>query len=64
MKNAKEGEPMQHQYDFDIPIDRRNTNSFKWDIPERHMGTEDVLGMWTADMDFQSPAPALRCRKR
>ena len=37
MKNAKEGEPMQHQYDFDRPIDRRNTNSFKWDIPERHM---------------------------
>ena len=51
---------MQHQYDFDRPIDRRNTNSFKWDIPERHMGTEDVLGMWTADMDFQSPAPMLQ----
>ena len=55
---------MQHQYDFDRPIDRRNTNSFKWDIPERHMGTEDVLGMWTADMDFQSPVPARRCRRR
>jgi len=55
---------MQHQYDFDRPIDRRNTNSFKWDIPERHMGTEDVLGMWTADMGFQSPAPALRCGRR
>ncbi len=51
---------MQHQYDFDRPIDRWNTNSFKWDIPERHMGTDDVLGMWTADMDFQSPAPMLQ----
>jgi len=48
------------RYDFDKPIDRRNTNSFKWDIPERHMGTEGVLGMWTADMDFQSPAPMLQ----
>ena len=47
------------RYDFDKPVDRRNTNSFKWDIPERHMGCGDVLGMWTADMDFQSPAPML-----
>lgn len=46
-------------FDFDKPIDRRNTNSYKWDIPERHMGCSDVLGMWTADMDFQSPAPML-----
>lgn len=53
------------RYDFDKPIDRRNTNSYKWDIPERHMNTLDVLGMWTADMDFQSPAPMLETlRKR
>ena len=53
------------RYDFDRQIDRRNTNSYKWDIPERHMGCGDVLGMWTADMDFQSPAPMLDAlRKR
>ncbi len=53
------------KYDFDKSIDRRNTNSFKWDIPGRHMGCEDVLGMWTADMDFQSPPPLLEVlRKR
>ncbi|MBP5750049.1 MAG: pyridoxal phosphate-dependent aminotransferase [Firmicutes bacterium] len=53
------------RYDFDKPIDRRNTNSYKWDIAERHMGCEDVLGMWTADMDFQSPPPMLdTLRKR
>lgn len=46
------------KYDFDEVIDRRGTQSYKWDIAERHMGAEDVLGMWTADMDFRCP-PAM-----
>ena len=48
-----------YTFDFDEPVARRHTNSFKWDIPERHMGCGDVLGMWTADMDFRSPQPML-----
>lgn len=34
-------------YDFDRPIDRRNTGSSKWS-----KYPEDVLPMWVADMDF------------
>lgn len=41
------------KYDFDIPINRRNTNSLKWDI------SENELPMWVADMDFQT-APEIR----
>ena len=41
------------KYDFDKVIDRRNTASNKWDIPE------GCLGMVTADMDFQAPQPVL-----
>ena len=48
-----------YTFDFDEPVARRHTNSYKWDIPERHMCSEDVLGMWTADMDFRSPQPML-----
>lgn len=33
-------------YDFDTIIDRRNTDSIKWDIKENE------LPMWVADMDF------------
>jgi len=33
-------------YDFDKIIDRRGTDSFKWDI------AENELPMWVADMDF------------
>lgn len=40
-------------YDFDKIINRRGTNSIKWDVPE----TE--LPMWVADMDFET-APEIR----
>lgn len=36
------------KYDFDKHIDRRGTNSYKWDIKEGE------LPMWVADMDFQT----------
>lgn len=35
-------------YDFDRIIDRRPTNSMKWNVPEGE------LPMWVADMDFQT----------
>jgi cystathionine beta-lyase len=37
-------------FDFDAPIERRGTASFKWDL---YGG--DVLPLWVADMDFASP---------
>ncbi len=36
--------------DFDTPVARRGTGSFKWDL----YGA-DVLPLWVADMDFASP---------
>ena len=42
------------KYDFDTPILRRGTDSYKWDSAER----EDILPMWVADMDFRT-APAI-----
>lgn len=41
------------KYDFDKTIDRRATNSYKWDS-----APEGVLPMWVADMDFRM-APAI-----
>ena len=40
-------------YDFDKEINRRNTGSLKWDVPEGE------LPMWVADMDFET-APAVK----
>lgn len=42
------------QFDFDTPIDRRNTASIKWD---KYKGRA-VIPMWVADMDFAC-APAV-----
>ncbi len=41
-------------YNFDQIIDRRSSNSLKWNSYD-----EDVLPMWVADMDFVSPKPVL-----
>ena len=43
------------QYNFDEIIDRRNTNSVKFDLLNFYFGTEDVLPMFVADMDFRTP---------
>ncbi len=39
-------------FDFDTVINRRNSNSLKWDVAEHE------LPMWVADMDFKT-APAI-----
>ena len=41
------------KYDFDQVVDRRNTNSYKWNVKENE------LPMWVADMDFPA-APEIR----
>jgi cystathionine beta-lyase len=38
-------------YDFDTPIERRGTDSQKW---QKYAG-RDILPLWVADMDFRSP---------
>ena len=36
------------KHDFDTPVNRRNTDSLKWDV------AENELPMWVADMDFKT----------
>ncbi|MCH9022993.1 MAG: putative C-S lyase [Planctomycetes bacterium] len=43
------------QFDFDKVIDRRGTGSEKWE----KYAHRDVIPMWVADMDFQSPPAVL-----
>ena len=52
------------QYDFDTVIDRRNTNSAKWDTAEHAVGEKDVLPLWVADMDFSCPPPVIEAVKK
>ncbi len=44
---------MKEKFDFDKLVDRRGTDSYKWDV------AEGELPMWVADMDFET-APCVR----
>ena len=51
-------------YDFDAVIDRRQTNSLKYDFAEERGYPADVLPLWVADMDFRAPKPVLDALRR
>ena len=40
--------------DFDAIVERRNTNSIKYDFAVQRGKPKDVLPLWVADMDFQT----------
>lgn len=42
-------------YNFDEIIDRKGTNAVKLERCKALFGTEDVLPLWVADMDFRTP---------
>lgn len=44
------------QYNFDEIIDRRNTDSLKYDFAKEREKPEEILPLWVADMDFKTPA--------
>lgn len=46
-------------YNFDKIIDRRGTNSLKYDFAVERGKPADILPLWVADMDFQT-APEIR----
>ncbi|WP_189031062.1 MalY/PatB family protein [Paenibacillus albidus] len=52
------------KYDFDRVIDRRNTRSYKWDQSEKLFGDKDIMPLWVADMDFESPPAVKEALKR
>ena len=52
------------QYDFDTVIDRRNTNSLKYDFAVERGKPADVLPLWVADMDFSAPEAVLQALHR
>ena len=44
---------------FDTVIDRRGTNSIKYDFAREKGKPEGLLPMWVADMDFPAPEPVI-----
>ncbi len=42
-------------YNFDQVVDRTHSSCIKWDTRNSVFGNPNVLPMWVADMDFESP---------
>jgi cystathionine beta-lyase len=52
------------KYDFERVISRKNTSSAKWDAVKMIFGSEDVIPMWVADMDFPTAQPIVDALKK
>ncbi len=48
------------KFDFDKVIQRKGTNSLKYDFAEEYGKPADALPLWVADMDFQTAPPILK----
>lgn len=44
------------KYDFDEIVPRKHTDCLKYDNVKEMFGTDEILPMWIADMDFRTPA--------
>ena len=42
-------------YDFDKIIERRGSGAIKCDALGKFFGKDDLIPMWVADMDFETP---------
>ncbi len=51
-------------YDFDKITDRRETGAVKYDALEELYGRSDLLPLWVADMDFETPPFILDALRR
>ncbi|MEY8307905.1 PatB family C-S lyase [Erysipelotrichaceae bacterium 51-3] len=47
------------KYNFDEVIDRSNNRSSKYDERTKKFGTDDVIPLWVADMDFKTAQPII-----
>ena len=47
------------KYDFDQIIDRSNNHAAKYDERTKKFGTDDVIPLWIADMDFRTCQPVI-----
>jgi cystathionine beta-lyase len=52
------------KYDFDRVCSRYNTNCAKWDAVKAIFGSDDVIPMWVADMDFPAASPIVEAIKK
>ncbi len=51
------------KYDFDAVVDRSHNFSAKYDERKKKFGTDDLIPLWIADMDFRTAQPIIDALK-
>lgn len=51
-------------YDFDKKVNRKNSNSVKWDEIGSKFISDELLPMWVADMDFETAPEILEAMRK
>ena len=44
------------KFDFDKVVDRHGTKCLKYDFAKERGRSDDMLPLWVADMDFETPS--------
>lgn len=44
-------------------VERKGTNSLKWDALDKRFGNPDLISMWVADMEFKTPKEIIEALK-
>lgn len=52
------------RYDFDRIVERRGTDCVKYDALQEPFGRTDVMPLWVADMDFETPPFIIEALRR
>jgi cystathionine beta-lyase len=52
------------RYDFDKIVSRKGTHSVKFDARKHYFGTDDLIPIWVADMDFPVPVEVTKALKQ
>jgi cystathionine beta-lyase len=52
------------KYDFDQICSRQNTDCTKWDAIKTIFGSEEIIPMWVADMDFPTAKPIVEALEK
>lgn len=47
------------RYDFDAVVDRSGNHAAKYDERVKKFGTDQVIPLWIADMDFRTAQPII-----
>ena len=51
---------MKKNHFFDEIIERRNTNSIKYDFAKEKNKPQEAIPLWVADMDFRTAMPVTK----